>query len=250
MYGTEQADIFELMHKSRGKDYGAEAEEVARRARLRKPDADSLLDVACGTGAHLRYFADLFGHAEGLEMSEPMLALARKRLPARCVVHSGDMRAFRLGRTFDVVTCMFGSIGYAAGTAELEAALRSFAAHLVPGGVVAVDPWWFAETFRDGYVAGHVTQTDGRTVARVSHSARAGDTCVMRVHYLVADARAGARHFAEEHTISLFTREQYETAFASAGLSVEYVAGLNSGRGLFLGTLLDTAQDQHRPSAH
>ncbi|MGW1290857.1 hypothetical protein ACWD4N_46740 [Streptomyces sp. NPDC002586] len=62
--------------------------------------------------------------------------------------------------------------------------------------------------------------------------------------------RTGVRHFVEEHTISLFTREQYETAFASAGLSVEYVAGLNAGRGLFVGTLLDTAQDQHRPSAH
>ncbi|WNM31387.1 class I SAM-dependent methyltransferase [Streptomyces sp. Li-HN-5-11] len=247
MYGTEQADIFELMHKSRGKDYRAEAEEVARRARLRKPDADSLLDVACGTGAHLRHFAELFGHVEGLELSEPMLAMARKRLPARSAVHSGDMRAFRLGRTFDVVTCMFGSIGYAATTAELDAILRCFAAHLVPGGVVAVDPWWFAETFQDGYVAGHVARTDGRTVARVSHSTREGDTCAMRVHYLVADARTGVRHVLEEHTISLFTREQYETAFAAAGLSVEYVAGLNAGRGLFVGTLLDGAQDQHRP---
>ena len=205
MYGTEQADIFELMHKSRGKDYRAEAEEVARRARLRKPDADSLLDVACGTGAHLRHFAELFGHVEGLELSEPMLAVARKRLPAHSTVHSGDMRAFRLGRTFDVVTCMFGSIGYAATTAELDATVRCFAAHLVPGGVVAVDPWWFAETFQDGYVAGHVTQTDDRTVARVSHSARAGDTCAMQVHYLVADAPTGVRHVVEEHTISLFT---------------------------------------------
>lgn len=236
MYGPELAEIYDLMHQARGKDYKAEAEEVTRQVRARLPTADSLLDVACGTGAHLRYFRELFRVAEGLELSEPMRAIAQDRLSGT-TVHHGDMRAFRLDRRFDVITCMFGSIGYVTGTDQLTAVLRRFTGHLTRGGIVAVDPWWFRETYLDGYVSGDVVTVAGRTVARVSHSTREGEASRMRVHYVVADAESGPRHFTETHLISLFTRDQYETAFTSAGFTVSYLEGLNSGRGLFIGAL-------------
>lgn len=236
MYGGEIAEIYELMHEARGKDYRAEAEEVARRARVLRPDARSLLDVACGTGAHLRFFREIFDRVEGIELSGPMLDIARRRLPG-VALHESDMRTFALPAAFDVITCMFGAIGYLEDTAELTAALRRFAQHLRPGGVVVVDPWWFPETYRDGYVSGDVTELDGRTVARLSHSVREGNASRMRVHYLLADAASGVRHVAETHLISLFARRQYEAAFAAAGFGVEYAEGLMSGRGLFVGSL-------------
>lgn len=235
MYGADLTEIYELMHQARGKDYRAEAEEIARQVRARQLGAASLLDVACGTGAHLRCFRELFGHVEGLELAEPMVAVARRRLPG-VAVHTRDMRTFALDRTFDVITCMFGSIGYLTTSPELTATLRRFYQHLTPGGVVAIDPWWFLETFRDGYVSGDVLDVDGRTLARVSHSAREGAASRMNVHYIVADPQSGARHFAETHLISLFTRVEYEAAFAAAGFTVDYVPGLHSGRGLFVGT--------------
>lgn len=234
MYGADLTEIHDLIHESRGKDYRAEAGELTRRVRRLRPDASSLLDVACGTGAHLRHFAELFDRVAGLELSEPMVHAARRALPD-VPVHVGDMRAFDLDGRFDVVTCMFGSIGYATTEDELHAVLAAFARHLNAKGVVAVDPWWFPETYLDGHVSAHVTTAAGRTVARVSHSAREGTASRMDVHYVVADARDGARHFTETHHISLFTREAYETAFRAAGLAVEYVPGPHSGRGLFLG---------------
>ncbi|GAA3507430.1 class I SAM-dependent methyltransferase [Streptomyces showdoensis] len=234
MYGADLTEIHELIHESRGKDYGAEARELTRHVRGLRPGAGSLLDVACGTGAHLRHFAGLYERVAGLELSEPMVRAARRGLPD-VPVHVGDMRGFDLDARFDVVTCMFGSIGYATDEAELHATLATFARHLTPGGVVAVDPWWFPETYLDGYVSGDVTTLAGRTVARVSHSARDGDACRMDVHYVVADAGAGARHFSETHRISLFPRATYEAAFRAAGLTVTYVPGPHSGRGLFLG---------------
>jgi dTDP-3-amino-3,6-dideoxy-alpha-D-glucopyranose N,N-dimethyltransferase/dTDP-3-amino-3,4,6-trideoxy-alpha-D-glucopyranose N,N-dimethyltransferase len=243
MYGADLVEVYELVHRGRGKDYSAEADTVARHVRAQKPDADSLLDVACGTGAHLRCFQDRFSQVEGLELSDPMRAAAGHLMPGT-TVHAGDMRTFDLGRTFDAITCMFGSIGYATTTAELERTLRRFARHLVPGGVVAVDPWWFPETYVDGYVSADVVTVEGQTVARVSHSAREGAASRMAVHYVVAGAASGARHFVEDHLISLFTREQYEASFAAAGFAVEYIEGLHSGRGLFVAALKDTP---HRP---
>src|SRR5699024_7466731 len=63
----ELAKIYDVVHQKRGEDYCAEAQHVADLVRTRVPDASSLIDVACGPGAHLRYFTALFAHTEGLE---------------------------------------------------------------------------------------------------------------------------------------------------------------------------------------
>lgn len=233
MYGADLAQVYELIHRERGKDYRAEAEAVADVAREHRPHAARLLDVACGTGAHLRHFAALFEQVEGLELSEPMARAARAALPG-VAVHPGDMREFHLGATFDVVTCMFGSIGYMESQAELVRTLRVFGAHLEPGGVAVVDPWWFDETFAEGHVSADVVTVGGVTISRVSHSTRRSTASHMDVHFVVADP-TGARHFLERHVISLFSRARYEEAFRQAGFRVEYLPESPSGRGLFVG---------------
>ncbi|MDG4752438.1 MULTISPECIES: class I SAM-dependent DNA methyltransferase [Micromonospora] len=234
MYGEEQAEVYELVHRARGKDYDEEAAFVAEQARALLPGAATLLDVACGTGAHLRAFARLFDRVEGLELSPAMVEAARTNTPG-AVVHHGDMRSFHLGERYDVITCMFGSVGYLTDVEELNAALRRFAAHLSPGGVVAIDPWWFPDTYLDGYVSASLVEADGTTVVRVSHSKRDRDASRMEVHYIVARPAGGVHHFVEQHRITLFPRDTYEKAFRGAGLRVRYLEGSQSGRGLFVG---------------
>ncbi|MFF4158543.1 class I SAM-dependent methyltransferase [Streptomyces sp. NPDC001678] len=233
MYGRELAEVYESVYRSRGKDWGAEAEDIARTVRERCPGADTLLDVACGTGAHLSTFRTLFAEAEGLEIAAPMRRLARQRLPGT-PVHAGDMRDFTLGRAYSAVVCMFCAIGYLETVADMRAAVRSMAQHLEPGGVLVVEPWWFPERFIEGYVAGDLAQEDGRTVARVSHSTRQGRATRMEVRFTVGDA-AGIRQFTETDVLTLFTREEYTAAFLDAGCTAEYLEGGPTGRGLFVG---------------
>ncbi|MFD0485964.1 class I SAM-dependent methyltransferase [Saccharopolyspora spinosporotrichia] len=171
MYEGGFAELYDRFYRGRGKDYAAEAAQVARLVRDRLPSASSLLDVACGTGTHLRRFADLFDDVTGLELSAAMIEVARPQLGGIPVLQ-GDMRDFALDREFDAVTCMFSSIGHMRDGAELDQALASFARHLAPGGVVVVEPWWFPEDFLDGYVAGDVVRDGDLTISRVSHSAR------------------------------------------------------------------------------
>lgn len=232
MYGAEFAEIYDLIHRGRGKDYAAEARFVAGHARRKAPAATSLLDVACATGSHLSAFAEMFDTVAGVELSAPMTEVARRKLGD--VVHQGDMRDFDLGTRFSVVTCMFGSIGHAMTEPDLVAAFRRFEAHLEDDGVIVVDPWWFEDTFTPGHVAGDVCTVDGLTMARVSHASRQDDKSRMEVHYTVADPEGGIRHFVETYLARLYTREQYEKAFAEAGLTAEYLPGVQNGRGLFL----------------
>lgn len=97
--------------------------------RDQNPGASSLLDVACGTGEHLRLLRSSFDRAEGVDIEPQMLAIARQKLPDTTFTE-GDMRSFALERTFDAVTCLFSSIGYMANTAELNDAVANLAAHL------------------------------------------------------------------------------------------------------------------------
>jgi N-dimethyltransferase len=238
-YGTAHADLYDLVFESRGKDFGAEARGLADLILARRPGAASVLDVACGTGAHLQTLAEIFPHVEGLEYAPAMREKAAARLP-RVAVHPGDMRSFDLGRRFDAVTCMGNALGELRSPAELKDAVRAMAGHLHEGGVLIAEPWYFPDNFLDGYVGGHLHRDEGRAITRMTHSTRQGDTSRLEVRFLVAD-RKGFSEFSEVLYSSLFTREQYENAFQAAGCTVEFTDGfaLADGRrnspGLFVG---------------
>ncbi|WP_369172901.1 class I SAM-dependent methyltransferase [Streptomyces sp. R28] len=233
-YSGDIAQLYDLVHQGKGKDYPAEAKELAALVMSRNPGARTLLDVACGTGMHLRHLGDLFDEVDGVDVSPDMLAIAGRRNPdAR--LHRGDMRDFALGRRFDAVICMFSSIGHMRDQQELDAAIGRFAVHLTPGGVVIVDPWWFPEDFTPGYVGASLVEAEGRTIARFSHSVFEDGATRIDVDYLVGVPGQGVEHLRESHRITLFEQAQYEAAFARAGLSVEYLPRVATDRGLFIG---------------
>ncbi len=225
-----EVDVYDQVYQDR-KDYQAEAEAVARLIRARKPDASTLLDVACGTGIHLQAFASLFGTVEGLDISDSMFDRANQRLPG-VPLHLADMRSFQLGKKFDAIVCMFSSIGYLASVDDLDSTLASMARHLTPGGVVVIEPWYTPTSFIENYVSSHLVTTDGRTIARVSHSTREGDATRMEIHYLIADA-SGVHHQTDIDRLTLFTADQYENAFTMAGGKVEHVG--DTGLGYYVG---------------
>ena len=236
-YGPELSAVYDLVYQGRGKDFGREAGVVTRAILAAHPRAASLLDVACGTGEHLRAFQADFAHVAGLELSPQMCEVARVKLPG-VEVYEADMRAFALDRRYDAVCCLFSSIGYMSSAAELDAAIGCMANHLVPGGALVVDPWWFPERFLDGYVSDAVVRDGDRLVVRMAQSVRTGDVVRQEAHYLLASP-AGIEHFINVQRITLFTRDQYESAFRRASCAVRYLEGDEdvalSGRGLFVG---------------
>ncbi|GAB3974255.1 hypothetical protein GCM10029978_055390 [Actinoallomurus acanthiterrae] len=239
-YGRDHAELYEAVFRDRGKDFDAEARGLAGLIRARFPTARTLLDVACGTGAHLATLRTLFDEVEGLELSVAMRDVARRRLPGASI-HAGDMRGFELHRRFDAVTCVGSAIAEVDSHDELVAAVGRMAAHLACGGVLLVEPWYFPDGFLDGYAGGHLFHDGGRFVSRLTHSRREGLRSRVEIRYSTVDS-AGFSEFSELITKILFRREQYEEAFERAGLSVELVPGfaLANGRpngpGLFVGT--------------
>jgi SAM-dependent methyltransferase len=213
------------------RDYPREAAELDRLIQERRPGARTLLDVACGTGAHLEHLAGRYDVA-GLDLDTEMLAVARERLP-QASFHQGDMADFDLGRSFDAVVCMFSSIGYVRTEERLRSALAAMARHLQPGGVLVVEPWLSPDVWQDRHVGGVFVDEPDLKIARMNAARRDGNVSVVDFHYLVATP-AGVEHFTELHELGLFTVEQHLAAFRAAGLEAEHDAEGPMGRGLYV----------------
>ena len=215
-------------------DYPAHAAAVLAAARAVTPDAASLLDVACGTARHLELLAAELPDRAGVDLEPGMLEVARRRCPD-VPFYQADMRDFDLGRRFDVVTCLFSSIGYVGTTGGLRQAVASMARHLNPGGVLVVEPWLQPDAWRDNIRQVKVAEQDDTTIVRLVASRRQGSLSILDMHYLVGeDGRVV--HRAERHELALFTWAQYVEAFAAAGLDATVDQRGPLGRGLVTGT--------------
>jgi SAM-dependent methyltransferase len=227
------AHVYDLIYEASGKDYAAESAEIQALIGRHNPGARTLLDVACGTGGHLRHLRQWY-ESTGVDIDADMIAEARLRVPEATLVES-DMRAFELETTFDAAVCLFSSIGYMRDGAELDAALSTMARHLAPGGVLVVDGWVRPDAWRDGGVTHvEVAEGDGMKVVRVSRSQREGSATSLEMHHLIATSE-GIDHVVDHHELTLFSPEQYEHAFAAAGLTVHTIDGPMPDRDRYVG---------------
>ncbi len=230
---TKSAAFYDAIYAAAGKDYAGEAQRVHSLIQQHKRSAGSaLLDVACGTGGHLAALRSWY-EIEGLDLDPQMLAIARQRCSG-VRFHQADMQKFDLRRTFDVVLCLFSSIGYVRTARRLAHTAKMFARHTTPGGLVLVEPWITPERFETGHMAAVLVDKPGLKIARIGTSTRRDSLSVLRFHYLVG-THTGITHFTEDHTLGLFTHEEYLATFGAAGLDVSHDPEGLMGRGLYIG---------------
>ena len=95
-----------------------------------------ILELGCGTGPKLIPIASDGRSCVGLDLSSDMLAEARRKADESGVVVEwvqGDMTAFDLGRTFDLVFITANSLLHLHEADELVSCFRSVRRHLAPG---------------------------------------------------------------------------------------------------------------------
>lgn len=228
---TKSARFYDLLYAF--KDYGKATLELDAFVKSRSPQARSVLDVACGTGRHLELLQGRYDVA-GLDVSAELLATAGSRLPG-VPLHQADMTTFDLGRRFDVVTCLFSSIAYVRTLDRMRSAVRRMAAHVAPGGLLLIEPWFAPGQYWTGRLtANHVDAADIK-ISWMYVSEQRDLVSVLDIHYLVA-TRAGIECFNEVHELGLFTPDEYRAAMVDAGLNHEYDEHGFFGRGLHVGT--------------
>ncbi len=229
------AQYYDLLYQAQGKDYEREACRLHRLIQqYKRSPGNRLLDVGCGTGEHLRYL-QAFYQVAGVDASPEMLQVAQRKLPG-VKLHQGDMRTFRLDSLFDVVLCLFGSIGYVETEEGLRQAVENMKRHLVAGGILVIEPWLGPEEAEDGYTHLVVAEERERKVVRVGHTRVRGTLSEIQFHFVIAD-RSGIEHFEERHRLGLFREEEYRRAMERSGLQVFHEEEGLSGRGIYVGRL-------------
>ncbi len=216
---TTSADVYDVIYQHL--PYDEQVALLSRHVKRLAPHADSLLEVGCGTGQYLVRLMGTFS-VEGVDISQQMLDVAAARI-GDVPLHAGDMRTFDLGRTFDVVACLFSSIGYMATEPDLRLAVANMARHLDADGVLIVDPWFTPEDAIDGFAGGIVEQQDDLVVSRVSYSRIQGRTTITDMHHVVARRNVGIAHYVERHEMGLFSDREYAELFAELGFHAERV---------------------------
>lgn len=116
---------------------------------LAKETGSPVLEIACGTGRLLLPTARAGIEIHGLDNSAPMMAVLKQNIAReesavqeRITLHVGDMRDFRLNRKFALVTIPFRRMQHMFTVEDQVAALKSAAAHVADGGLLAFDVFY------------------------------------------------------------------------------------------------------------
>lgn len=119
-------------------DAWTEVQAASVEVLLDLPPGARILDLACGYGRHSRTWREAGHRPAGLDLSPPLLRLARERAPGGRWAR-GDMRGlpFRAG-AFDAAALLFASFGYFETRGEDTATLREIRRVLRPGGSLFV----------------------------------------------------------------------------------------------------------------
>ncbi len=229
---SESAELYDLIY-SGFKNYAAEAETLAAILQRVHPGGRTILDVACGTGEHARHLADRYGYqVDGVDLNPAFVRIAQAKLLSGSV-HVGDMVSFDLQRQYDIVQCLFSSIGYVRTLENLASTLVCFRRHLAPHGVVIVEPWFPPGVLDVKRVHTSVAESDGLSVCRMSRIEVEGRLSRLHFDYLIGRPD-GIRRASEVHELGLFTVEETMACFRRAGFDPEHDTRGLCDRGLYI----------------
>jgi len=216
-------------------DYKSESEAVQNIIRrFERKSSKTLLDVGCGTGEHLKYLSQHF-RCTGLDISKEMINTARAKVP-NAKFHVANMIDFKLRDRFDVITCLFSSIGYVQNLRNLARTLRNFYDHLTDDGLALVEPWVFKKDFRKGNFTVDTYEDEKIKLARMGTSKLTESHWLVHFHYLIG-INGKIKRTKETHKMIAADYEDYAKGFKLAGYNQIKSLGENEWtrtRGLFV----------------
>jgi SAM-dependent methyltransferase len=210
-----------------------EAEKNVRTAIRIVPFApgQAILDIACGAGRHVLAFARRGARVTGIDLSETLVKIARRRISETGVaatVRRGDMRVLSYNEKFDGATIWFTSLGYFRTVAEDVKVMKGLAAALKHGG------WWLIDLPNPAYLEKNLVEKSRRTVdgpngrAIVTETRRIVNRRVEKT--TVIDDPAGSRSYIE--SVRLYRPEQFGALVNAARLVTDGILGDYDGRAM------------------
>ncbi|MEK6942678.1 MAG: methyltransferase domain-containing protein [Nanoarchaeota archaeon] len=230
----ELAKYYDLIYSS--KDYQREAEIVKDIvSKYKKSKGKTLLEVGCGTARHLKHLKEIFD-CTGIDLNEEMLRIAKKNVKGIKFLKA-DMASFNLNKKFDVIICLFSSIGYVKNYSNLKKTINNFFKHLEKGGVLIIEPWLKRSDFKVGTPHMATYSDENIKIVRMDISKIRGNISILDMRYLIAEKGKEIKQFSDRHEMGLFEVDKTTSIMKKAGFKVLFLEdSLMEERGLFIAT--------------
>lgn len=137
----DYSKYYNLLYKD--KNYIAEVDYILSLIKQHMPQAQSILNLGCGTGNHDFIFAKKGYAVTGVDLSVDMIDIAKsKNINNEIQFLQGDIRTVNLKKEFDVVLSLFHVMSYQTTNDDLIKAIKTAYANLKKGGVFIFDCWY------------------------------------------------------------------------------------------------------------
>jgi len=204
-------------------EYAEEATHAATVLRSASIPVRDVLELGSGGGHNAVHLKACFAMTL-VDLSDDMLQVSR-RLNPECDHHQGDMRAVRLGRTFDAVF-VHDAVDYMTSEADLRQAIETAFAHCRPGGIAVFVPDSTAETFEATSDHGGTDDANGRGVRYLEWAwdPDPADTWTLTEYAFLFREADGSVHVVHEtHRLGLFSHAVWLRILAEAGFEPDAV---------------------------
>jgi SAM-dependent methyltransferase len=207
------------------KDYKQEVDFLTKAFKRYDVQGRRVLEVACGTGNHSKILTARGYDITGIDISEDMLSIARKKVKSHARFLRGDMRDLDavVDEKYDAAICLFSAISYNLTFSDLKRTLQGFYDRLGERGIVIFDTHFTKKDFKDGY-RGEDIFDDGIVFgARLGISTRKGDVGRISFSYLIKDGAKSVVLRNDVHRFGLFDLKDFLRAMEEVGF-VETIA--------------------------
>ena len=146
-YNREYSNLYDIIWNDEDR-YKAEVKYISLTVGDKK--LDSILDIGCGTGNHIKFWKETWASSiiTGMDISFSQLAKLHEKHPDINTVHGNflDGRTWT-SNTFDMIACMYGAGQY---TGKVKTLLKNVYKWLKPGGIfrlVVPDLFWRTQEY-------------------------------------------------------------------------------------------------------
>jgi SAM-dependent methyltransferase len=182
----------------------------------------SILEIGCGTGNYTQILHRKGYEMTGLDISENMIKVARKKCDCNFVV--GDVCDFSLSERFDACVALFAVMGYVTENSGVKKAFTNIHRHLKPNGLFVFDVWnGLAVLSTPPELRVKEFKDDETKVLRIGYpKLKALDhVCEIKYKLLVTDkTNRSYSEFEEGHTVRFYFPQELKLLLEMSGFEV------------------------------
>lgn len=214
------------------KNYAGEAKTVDKLLRdygctFAPPQETDLLNIGCGTGRHDFELSKLGYRMKGIDISENMIAIARKSYEkngGRLSFEVGDFRTYRGDMKHDAVISLFHVVSYQTANEDVLGAFRTANQNLKDGGLFLFDLWYGPGVVNE--LPEHrikQVEDDNNILIRYASPVLHWNEDIVDVNYdvlVISKVTQDASRIKETHRMRFFFKPEIENMLSQSGFEL------------------------------